>query len=183
VTVRSWVIFNSDLPYDAIEDETGFIQWPGKNVAEAITEILGGCGYTNISIDVLEHAGYEIAFNIGKIPFGARVTVIDTYTVNIRQYSWLDELFGRQRPEYLEALERLNAELAKDGRFHDIRWFTDDEVLTGVEGSLSPLAEPLHQPRPFDIPRPGILNLPIGGIGWAAADGGPAWRTRIKTNF
>jgi hypothetical protein len=139
--VRSWVLFDADLPYDGIEEGGDFIQWPGKNVAEALADILIGCGYEDVAIDNLHHAGYEITFSVGKRYFGARVTVIDTYTVSIHQYSWLDELFGRQRPEYLEALKRLNAELARDGRFRGIRWFTRDELFSGVEGALSPIED------------------------------------------
>ena len=40
MNVRRWVTFDSDIPYDGIEEGPEFLQWPGKNLAEAIVEIL-----------------------------------------------------------------------------------------------------------------------------------------------
>jgi hypothetical protein len=140
--VRPWVTFDSDLPYDGIETEDGddFIQWPAKNVAEAIAEILGRLGCTDVEIDVLDHRGYEVTFNVGKRQFGSRVTMIEQYLVGFRQYSWWDGVMKRLRPEYLDILRRVDDELKRDGRFHKLRWFAGDEVLKpGIEGALSPL--------------------------------------------
>lgn len=141
MNVRRWVLFDSDLPYDAIEGETNFIQWPGKNVAEAIMEILVRLGCTRVDMVTLDEAGYEVGFRAGKRPYGARVTVIDNYTVGFIKYAWLDDLFGRFRPEYLNVLEQVNAELNGDDRFHNVRWFKDDELFTGIEGAKSPIEE------------------------------------------
>jgi len=139
--VRPWVTFDSDLPYDGIEDETGFIQWPGKAVAEATAEILGRLGCTRINIDTIGEAGYEVAFTAGRRNLAARVTMIDNYVVCIHQYSIYDSLFNKIRPEFISILRGLNAELNSDGRFHQIRWFTGDEVFSGVEGALSPVED------------------------------------------
>lgn len=141
MNVRRWVTFDSDLPYDGIESEHDFIQWPGKTVAEALMEILGRLGCKRIDIDVLDERGYEVTFTIGKRQFGARVTMIDNYVVCFSQYSFWDNIFDKLRPEYVDILKRINAELNRDGRFHDIRWFLDDESLTRAEGALSPIGE------------------------------------------
>jgi hypothetical protein len=139
--VRPWAEFTTSLPDDGIEDETGFIQWPGKNVAEALAEILARLGCTEVEIFDLEHAGYDVGFRLGKLALAARVTVIDNPLI----------AFGPKRqPEYLDFLKRVSDALAQDGRFHNVRWFTDDEVLTGVEGAISPLEEPLNQAPPLD---------------------------------
>ena len=78
MTLRQLVTFDSTLPYDGIEDETGFIQWPGKTVAEELAEILRRLGYTRIAFDTLDEAGYEVSFTAGKLNLAARVTEIDT---------------------------------------------------------------------------------------------------------
>ena len=135
--MRRWAAFDSDLPYDGIEDETGFIQYPGKALAEAIAEMLLRLGCTRAEIDPLEYRGYEVVFDFGKKQFRVRVTMIDQYMLTFSQYSFMDRLRRRFSPEYLEILHRMNAELNRDGRFHRVRWFADDEVLTGIEGELS----------------------------------------------
>jgi hypothetical protein len=139
--VRPWAEFTTSLPDDGIENETGFIQWPGKNVAEALAEILAGLGCTDVEIFDLEHAGYDVGFRLGKLVLAARVTVIDNPLI----------AFGRKRqPEYLDFLKRVSDALAKDGRFQNLRWFTDDEVLTGVKGAKSPLEKEPRTKRPAE---------------------------------
>ena len=138
--VRPWVTFDSDLPYDGIEDEEGFVQWPSKNVAEALAEILRRLGCEDVDIDVLDERGYEVTFSIGNRQFGSRVTMIEQYLVGFSQYSWWDGVMKRLRPEYLDILRRMDAELKRDGRFHNMRWFAADEVLKrGIEGALCPI--------------------------------------------
>ena len=141
MTLRQLVTFDSTLPYDGIEDETGFIQWPGKTVAEELAEILRRLGYTRIAFDTLDEAGYEVSFTAGKLNLAARVTEIDTYTVSFYQYSFFDNLRKKPRQEYVDVLRRINDELNRDVRFSQIRWFADDKELfgSGFEGAPSPV--------------------------------------------
>ena len=142
MTLRQLVTFDSTLPYDGIEDETGFIQWPGKTVAEELAEILRRLGYTRIAFDTLDEAGYEVSFTAGKLNLAARVTEIDTYTVSFYQYSFFDNLRKKPRQEYVDILRRINDELNSDVRFSQVRWFADDkELFGGFEGALCPVEE------------------------------------------
>lgn len=142
MTLRQLVTFDSTLPYDGIEDETGFIQWPGKMVAEEIAEILRRLGCTEVLFDTLDEAGYEVSFTAGKLNLAARVTVIDTYMVGFYQYSFFDSLRKKPRQEYVDILCRINQALNTDVRFSQVRWFADDhELFGGFKGTLSPLDE------------------------------------------
>ena len=51
---------------------------------------------------MLDERGYEITLSAGKRQFGVRVTMIEKYTVCFSQYAFLDNIFCRLRPEYLD---------------------------------------------------------------------------------
>ena len=43
--LKTWAEFVADFPYDGIEDEKGFVEFPGRGIAEAMADMLRSFGY------------------------------------------------------------------------------------------------------------------------------------------
>ena len=141
MTIRPWAEFTTDLPDDAIENESGFIQWPGKGVSEALAEMLTRCGCEVRALLCLDFKGWELVFTAGRRKVRCRVTEIDKYLIGFYDPSWFAELFNRNHPDFVQLLKCVATELANDPRFHDVRWFAEDEVQTDAEGASFPVSE------------------------------------------
>jgi hypothetical protein len=89
--------------------------------------------------------GWIIDFRAGKRRLEARVNWLEgqtgKYQLGLWQRSWIAGILGLKSFEYVEALRRLNTELAKDPRFHDARWFSEREIQSGADGVLSPVED------------------------------------------
>jgi len=140
VIVRSCATFTTDLPDDHIEDGAEIIQFGGKSVAEAISEILTRLGCAVAPLRYADEHGWELDIKFGKRSLWCQVTFMDFYLVFFEDKSWINELLGRHHHLYLDILKRLAQELGQDLRFHDVLWFLRDEVLTGVAGSKEPIS-------------------------------------------
>ena len=138
--VRSCATFTTDLPDDHIEDGAEIIQFGGKSVAEAISEILTRLGCAVAPLRYADEHGWELDIKFGKRSLWCQVTFMDFYLVFFEDKSWINELLGRHHHLYLDILKRLAQELGQDLRFHDVLWFLRDEVLTGVAGSKEPIS-------------------------------------------
>lgn len=140
--VRSCATFTADLPDDQIEDEGGakIVQFGGKSVAEAISEILARLGCAVAPLRYADEHGWELDIKFGKRNLWCQVTLIEGYVIDFEEISWVNQLLGRHHPVYLDVLARLAQELGNDTRFHDVLWFLRDEVLTGVAGSKEPIS-------------------------------------------
>jgi len=139
--VRSAATFTSDLPDDEIENEEGteFIQYGGKSVAEAIGDILKRLGcVVDPPIYAHEH-GWELDAKYGKQPLWGQITFLVDYV-----FFFEDPTFAffrkRHRPDYLDMLNRLAQELGRDPRFHNVLWFRNEDVLSGVPGANEPIS-------------------------------------------
>ena len=140
--VRSCATFTTDLPDDQIEDEEGseIVQYGGKSVAEAISEILTRLGCVVDPPRYADEHGWELDIGFEKRRLWSQVTLIEGYVIHFEDKSMVSGLLGRHHPIYLDVLTRLARELGHDPRFHDVLWFLRDEVLTGVAGSKEPVS-------------------------------------------
>ncbi len=139
--VRSCATFTADLPDDHIEEGPRIIQFGGKSVAQAITEILTRLGCVVDPPRYADEHGWELDIKLGKRRLWCQVTFMDFYLVFFEDISWLNQLLGRHHPLYLDALTRLAQALGRDPRFHDVLWFCPDEVLTDVAGLKEPISD------------------------------------------
>lgn len=138
--VRSCATFTTDLPDDHIEEGAEIIQFGGKSVAEAISDILTRLGCTVAPLRYADEHGWELDIKFGKRSLWCQVTFMDFYLVFFEDKSWINDFLGRYHALYLDVLTRLAQELGDDPRFHDVSWFLRDEVLTGVAGSKEPIS-------------------------------------------
>jgi hypothetical protein len=140
VIVRNWATFTSDLPDDHIEDEAGeeIIQYGGKSVAEAIAEMLSRLGCVVDPPRYADEHGWELDIAKGKRRLWCQITLIESYLMAFEDTSFLSSL-RRPHPDFLGVLTGLAGELGNDARFHDVEWFVEKEVLSGVEGAKAPM--------------------------------------------
>ncbi len=139
--VRHVAELRTDIPYDAIEEDGEIVQYPGKAVAEAVAEILRGLGcevFPPVDVDV-DVKGWELNVRYKGRQLYGRAGYLNEVILVLWDPSWINELLGRHHPKYLEILRRFADQLRLDSRFHDVRWFSGDEVDTGVEGAVHPV--------------------------------------------
>jgi hypothetical protein len=146
---RSFVEFTSDLPTGLIENDgegPDFLQYGGESVAEALREMLARLGCRLEPLLCLDERGWEFRFRLRKLKLCCRVALIDGYLVIFQDLSARWRVFSTDHPDFIELLVRLNDEMTADGRFHEIGWFAEEEVLSRVEGAKSPIAAFSDQP-------------------------------------
>ena len=137
--VRPWAEFNSTLPDDHIDDGEQIIQFGGKSVAAAVGEILRSLGCDAEPPKYAGDHGWEFDIKAEERRFWCQVTLIEGYLMVLDNPSWWDRVLGRRPRVYLDLLQRLAQELARDPRFSEVRWFAPDEVMTGAPGSPTPV--------------------------------------------
>ncbi|NEX91546.1 hypothetical protein [Caulobacter sp. 17J65-9] len=139
--IRPWTEFSSTLPEEDEREVDGVYEPPGKNVAEVVYGILGGLGCDLGPLEGQgEEHGWQFHFRYKKCDLWCQVTLIYEYLAVIEEISFFRKLFRRpHHPAYLELLERLSAEMARDPRLYEVRWYADEEVHTDAPGAASPV--------------------------------------------
>jgi hypothetical protein len=130
VIVRSVACFRSTLPEDFIETEDGegFVQPPGKSVADALAVIFKDLGF-QIYFGPEPLSDFVWGFGVERAgrSFPIGLNLVDDYVLTFPKPSWIDSLLGRKPVAYLALLLGTSRALASDERFSNIRWFTDRE--------------------------------------------------------
>jgi hypothetical protein len=137
ITIKPWAQFRADFPSDIVEEGGQIVQFGGRNVAEAMAEILRSLGCkVSEPINAEEH-GWELDIRCEQIPLWAQIS-----DLNPTYYFLLEDnrrLFGKSNPPiYLHLLQKMNDRLETDHRFHDIFWY-DAEDFNMERGSDRPV--------------------------------------------
>lgn len=129
----------ADFPDDQVEEGDEVVLFGGRNVAEAIGEILTGLEY---SVSPPVHR-YEHGWDFKVTSEGKRVWMQVSY-LGEQDYVLATDfipklgLFVSKKPIYAEMLDRLNKALAGDHRFKSVAW--------------------VHRGDATDMPAPGPLD-------------------------
>ncbi len=126
MTLRPRAEFQTSLPDDGIEDETDFVEFPGRNVTEAIATMLSGLGYdVSPPIHAAEH-GWELDVRANGRRFWLQITRMDELNCILvtQDMTWR---IWRLHPSHAEFLTQLDAALRQDGRFDEIGWYRNWE--------------------------------------------------------
>jgi hypothetical protein len=136
VKVRNKAHIGTDFPDDLVEQDGKIVQWGGKGVASAIAEILRQLGAeVSEPINADEH-GWELDICYkGRDPW-CQVQDGDGCIFFVMEDCW-GPLIG-DYPQYVELIVLLNAELHRDPRFHDIRWYRRRDLNMRGQTSASP---------------------------------------------
>jgi hypothetical protein len=140
MTVRTLTTFHTDLPDDAVETADGmdFIQWPGRNVVQAIADMLKAIGWTPEDPLDLEERGWDLDARCGDRMISLRIEVPEEVIMNITDRTPDRTWYFKRKPPgpvFVNMLVGLDAAMKADGRFRNILWFTpegyDSQTETG----------------------------------------------------
>ena len=135
---RPEIAFSSTFPDDSIQDDVDFVQWPGRNIAEALKTALEQRDYrVSEPIHAHEH-GWELDVWRGRKRLWLQISVIDTelnYLIaeNMTFFLWRDTKLFRA------FLSDLHVILEADPRFNQVRWFTKGGIGRDEAPALGPL--------------------------------------------
>jgi hypothetical protein len=132
--LKTWVVGRTDLPDDVVETDDEIIHQPGRNIAEAMQEILGRIGCTKVGEPWEEgEQGWQFLFESEAKPFWCQASRAegDDCMVVVGKNYMSEGLFRRGPSRHEQLLQRLGVAMAEDGRFHDLRWYTQDEIDSG----------------------------------------------------
>jgi hypothetical protein len=140
--VRPWAEFTSDLPEDVIEDDEGFVETGGRSVIHAIAEILAKIGCDVEAPRYADEHGWDLSFRRNGRWLWCQVTLIEGY-IFIMEGPAVFPIFQSKKAKanYREALTLFADAIAKDPRFHDVRWYLPDDVLRDRPGAKRPIEE------------------------------------------
>ena len=136
MTLRPDVQFRSGFPDDTVENGDDIVEWPGRNIAEALKAALERLGYRVSEPVSMEHVGWELDIGLQRRAFCLRINVIDAdecYLMASNSTIWLPD--AKLFRSLLADLQRI---LKEDGRFVVVGWFPKG----GIDRNLEPAAAP-----------------------------------------
>jgi hypothetical protein len=122
IDVRALAEFRADFPDDGLENESGFLLFPGKSATGAIAEILRGVG-CEVSEPLHAHDhGWELEVAFRNERMWCQVTSLGEEDHVLLFIDGPFMGYSSSNPSYLEAIARLNLAMQGSPRFRDIRW-------------------------------------------------------------
>ncbi len=138
ITVRPYAEFRADFPEDHVwnADQSDVVQTGGKAVAEAIAEILASVGC--VIEDLEDNVGHcwECSFSYQRLALMFRVVDAEGCILTLEE----PHRATRDLARYYQVLLMLNEQLRRDGRFHDLAWYSYDDRRIGKEAFEAPVA-------------------------------------------
>jgi hypothetical protein len=138
IIVRSLATFQADFPDDCVEDDFNIVLVGGKNVTEAIRDILVAQGCTDAKLLYGGEHGWELTFAYEGYPLWMQVVQLDHYILVCKESPIPGD--GSESVPHLKVLLMLNERLRQDGRFHDLVWYRQQDFLRGGSGADLPVA-------------------------------------------
>ena len=154
--IRTLATFRSDLADDGVETEDDFVEWPGRAHAQVLAEILQALGWrVSEMIDSNEH-GWELEAKLGHDRIWLQVTPLEEVILMIEGAATVWTWFLARKPNtvFTGMLTALDAALRGDGRFQDLRWFTNKEYQSSAPGAPTPVSDLEEMAGYAPSPRP-----------------------------
>jgi hypothetical protein len=153
ITVRRYAEFRADFPDDHIwdEKEEDVVQTGGKAVAQAIADILVGLGCTIHDLDDNVGHCWECCFSYQGLALWFHVVNLNPCIFTLDEPHRATPNIAR----YYHVLLNLNEQLRRDGRFHDLTWYSYEDGRVGKEGFEIPITG--------DIPAPDVPPVEVVG--------------------
>jgi hypothetical protein len=89
-------------------------------------------------VESADHRGWDFRFRYRKRRLWCQVSLIEGYLVMIRDLSARWRIFAGDHPDFVRLMSGFGEALATDGRFHDIGWFHEHEILERRVGAARP---------------------------------------------
>jgi hypothetical protein len=132
--LRTYVVFEADFPDDGTWKPSGDIERPrGFNLASALIEMLKGQGFEVSELYPRDYYGWE--FTVSGIVCFVLQGGEPFLLLSANEGGLVRKLFHAKALAltHQDVLEKLNALLHQDERFHDIRWFTREDYEKGKD--------------------------------------------------
>ena len=131
--------FAADFPDDMVEKDGEIVQFPGRNVAEALAGMLRAKGYQPSPLLDEAQRGWSFEVPVERRRVWLLVSQIDDFILQTERHAGL---FPRMRDEeiHAEVLTALHEGMSADPRFADIKWRRYDEIQTDAPGRPAPVA-------------------------------------------
>jgi len=114
--------FQSTFPDDSIEDDTDFVQWPGRNVAEVLKAGLEARGYEVSDPIDAKDSGWELDISRNKRRLWIGISLIMPEENYLSAEDVTFSLWPDQKP-FIAFLADLRAVVEADGRFSRVSGF------------------------------------------------------------
>lgn len=141
MTIRPNIELRADFPYDGIEDEHDFVQWPGRNITEALRDALQALGYqVSDPIHAHEH-GWELDLHRGRKRLWMQITSAGDHgecmIMTKHRASW----FRPDADVYRVFLTDLQQVLEADARFSQMAWLKKEYWRDGHMPARGPFED------------------------------------------
>lgn len=157
MSVRDIAEFRADFPDDSIEEEGGFVRYPGLSVAEAVAQKFRDMRFQVPAPESEMELGWVLDVHVGKRQYWFRLTDVGDHIILIsRDMTRYEPTPGDIGHEDL--LGRIDTAMKADERFSNIAWYTEAEYQRLGEESAKRLmiTMPLSQ-RPSGGSRAAIF--------------------------
>lgn len=135
--LKEWALFRADFPSDMIDEGHGEPIHGGKNVAEAIGDILKGLGCTVEEPEYAGEHGWGFIFRHQRKKFWIEVSEGWGLGHALRWNPPIMSPYGA----HLDIMLKLNEQLKQDRRFHDIVWYRNNDVGSAENGCPLPVID------------------------------------------
>lgn len=137
---RYFVMFEADLPNDAIFAASGDISVPGgRNVGEAFVKALRSRAISASDPKQCEFYGWEITANVNGVELWMLLQGLENWLLIVEDGSGKKSWFGKAKEPPLGTLQMIDDVIKQCPMFSSISWFTRKEFEAGKQaGSPSP---------------------------------------------
>jgi hypothetical protein len=114
------------LPDDIVEEEGTIVTFPGRNVAEAMAEILHAAGYDVGPPECMHEHGWDLNVHVGGRRIWLELQGVDPGEFILQteaKVGAFKRLLGVDLRYYAEFLTKLNDGLRADARFSKVEWY------------------------------------------------------------
>ncbi|HLZ82630.1 MAG TPA: hypothetical protein VKQ54_03625 [Caulobacteraceae bacterium] len=132
MNVRDIAEFCTEFPDDSIEDERGFVRYPGLGVAEALAQMFRDMGFQVPAPEGEAELGWVLDVHVGKRRYWFRLSDLGDRVILVSRDT---TRYGPTPGDigHGELLGRLDTAMKADGRFSDVGWYTEAEYQRARE--------------------------------------------------
>ena len=134
MSLRTHVVFEADFTEDGVWTQSGAVVQPsGLNIASTLTEMLIHKDFEVSKATPIESYGWD--FTVSRVVWFVLQCPGPWLLLSKNNGPLVRKLFDAKAlaVTHRDVLEKLNALLHQDSRFHDIRWFTREEYEKGKD--------------------------------------------------
>jgi hypothetical protein len=130
------------LPDDLVEEDDSIVTYPGRNVAEAMAEILRAAGYDVSPPEYMHEHGWDLNVRVGGRRIWLELQGVDPGEFVLQTEAivgFFRRLGGVDLRYYAEFLAKLNDGLKGDPRFSKVEWYELRNHMPVGEAADGPL--------------------------------------------